>query len=281
MSDVQRTAANSTPDHALATSGRRAFLGRAGMAAGGAALLGLSSMGSFATAFASSTSLSPDTTQDILNAALTAEQLATTFYYRGLVGPNAENLVLVHNQANLNYFQAAVWQEHEHAALFSSVGAVSLAGSSPAFYFPTGTFKSDASFLAVLDALETAFIGAYLAAIGEWAGDSANAVASTGSFTPPQLAKIAGQIMGTEAEHRALGRVTLGVNPPNNLIYEAAPYVSVGSPTNASGTAVGTLLPFVTGGSGFSGPFALPSTEKVRDAAGKYTNLVNPGLAGP
>jgi hypothetical protein len=267
----------------LGPSSRRALLRRAGLVAVGGTALSLAGAANFATAFAA-TGNCPDSTLDILNAALTAEQLATTFYYLGVAGPNAGNLVEVHNSANLNYFQAALWQEFRHAQIFAGLGATSLAGSHPTFYFPANTFANDSAFLGVLNALETAFIGAYLAAIGEWAGDSTNALSNTYGFTGPQLAKIAGQFLGTEAEHRALGRVTGNVNPPNNLILEAAPFECVGSLTNASGTAVGALLPFVTG-SGFpqgaTGPYALPDPSQVKSAASPYDNLTNPGFASP
>jgi hypothetical protein len=265
---------------------RRGFL-KAGGALGGAGALMATGGFSFSRAFASG-GTATDTTLDILNAALTAEQLATTFYYQGVAGPRSSNLGSIHNANNLNYFQAALYQEYQHASIFSSLGATTLAGKdasgTPQFYFPAGSFKNSAAYLGVLDALETAFIGAYLAAIGEWAGDSSPALAQTYGFTGPQLAKIAGQFMGTEAEHRVLGRVTSGANPPNNLILEAAPYTQVGSPTNTNGTAVGALLPFVTG-SGFAGgaegPYSLPTNAQVTAAASPYTNLTNPGIAAP
>lgn len=259
---------------------RRGFIKRAGVVAGGTALLTLTGAGSFTTAFA--TGPCTDSTLDIINAALTAEQLATTFYYNGIAGPTAPMLGPVHNNNNLNYFQAALWQEYQHASILASLGATSLAGNQPKFYFPTGTFDNASNFLAVLDALETAFIGAYLAAIGEWAGDSANALSNTDGFTGPQLAKIAGQFLGTECEHRALGRVTSGMNPPNNLILERAPYLCVGTVADTSGTAVGALLKFVTGGSGFSTvALGLPSESQISAAASPFTNLTNPGLAQP
>lgn len=47
------------------------------------------------------------------------------------------------------------------------------------------------------------------------------------------------------AQHRALGRVTSGTNPPNNLILEEAAFSNVAE-------AVPVLLPFVAGGSGFT-----------------------------
>jgi hypothetical protein len=262
-------------------TGRREFLRKAGMVTGGVAALSFGGLTGLAKAGAQGGS-GGDTTQDIVNAALTAEQLATTFYYYGLLAAQLGQLPNVENMNNLNYFQAALWQEYEHATIFATVGGKSLAGPKPMFYFPNGVFEKQGLFFHVLDALETAFIGAYIAAIGEWAGDSPAAVSTVPSgFTAPQLAKIAGQFLGTESEHRALGRVANNENPPNNLILERAPYTQVGSPSNTNGTAVGTLLPFVTGGTGFEGPYAMPTKSEVINAAAPYVNLIMPGFAAP
>lgn len=259
---------------------RRAFLCKAGLIGGGAALLSFGGLTGLAKASAESNSCT-DTTADILNGALTAEQLAVTFYYSGLLAAQIGDLPAVADPDHNPYFKAALWEEFSHAALLTSVGAVSLAGTNPQFYFPRNTFENDRKFLHVLDALETAFIGAYTAAIGEWAGDSANAVNSTGGFTPAQLAKIAAQILGVEAEHRALGRDAGNLTPPNNLIFQRAPFECVGNPSMTDGTAVGALLPFVTGGEGFEGPIALPTDPQVREQARPFTHLIDPGLASP
>jgi hypothetical protein len=262
-------------------SDRRNFLRKAGLVTGNVALLTFGGLTGLSKASAQGGGSNPDTTQDIINAAYTAEQLATTFYYLGLLAAQLDYLPNVSNPANLNYFQAALFQEYTHASIFASLGAVSIAGSTPMFYFPTGAFQNENTFFNVLDALETAFIGAYTAAVGSWAGDAPLAVSSTGSFTAPQLAKVAAQILGTEAEHRALGRVANNINPPNNLILERAPYTEVGSLKNLTGTAVGALAPFVTGGKGFTGPYAMPSKTHVLDMAAPYTKLTNPGIAAP
>lgn len=279
MDDLEKGMHVEGRGEAASSASRRGFIKRAGLVAAGAtALLGGVT---FSTAFADSSSCT-DTTTDILRAALTAEQLATTFYYQGVAGPRASNLGPVHNANNLNYFQAALWQEYQHASIFASLGVASLAGANPQFYFPTNAFDKADTFLAVLDALETAFVAAYLAAIRTWADPTSPAATSVPSgFSAPQLAEIAGQLLGTEAEHRALGRVASGTNPPNNLILEQALFSCVGTPTDANGTAVGALLPFVAGGSGFAGPYVLPSGSQIATAASPYTNLTNPGLATP
>ncbi len=237
---------------------RGGFLKSAGALAGAAALFGVS--GKFGSSIALASS---DTTQSILNAAVTAEQIATAFYYQGIAGPTAPQLGPVHNANNLNYFQAALWEEYQHIQILEGLGGTSLTGSdSPTLYFPNGTFTNPGHFLSLLDTLETAFIGAYLAAVNYWA-----------STQQPVYAEGAAQIMGVEAEHRALGRVASGTNPPNNLILEYAEFGSVSD-------AVPALLPFVQGGSGFAA-YSFPTGTQVQAAAtgSIISSLSNPGLA--
>lgn len=204
-----------------------------------------------------------DTDQSILNAALTAEQIATVFYYQGIAGATAPRLGKVHDNNNLNYFQAALWQEYQHIQLLASLGGTSLTGSAtPTISFPNGTFDNADSFLSLLDTLENAFIGAYLAAVNFWA-----------STNKPVFAEGAAQIMGVEAEHRALGRVTSGTNPPNNLILEDALFSSVSA-------AVPVLLPFVTGGPDFTA-YTFPTDAQIQAAVTSsiIASVSNPGLA--
>jgi hypothetical protein len=204
-----------------------------------------------------------DTTQSILNAAVTAEQIATVLYYEAIAGPTAPQLGPVHNNNNLNYFQAALWEEYQHIQLLVARGGASLTKStSPTIYFPTGAFSNSGNFLSLLNTLEDAFIGAYLAAVSYWASQQL-----------PGYAEDAAQIMGIEAEHRALGRVTSGSNPPNNLIVENALFTSVSQ-------AVPDLLPFVTGGSGYQA-YTFPTEAQIRAAstAGIISSLSYPGLA--
>ena len=238
---------------------RAVFLKRTGALAGVISLFGATGALGTNAALASGS----DTTQAILDAALTAEQIATAFYYQGIAGPTAANLGPVHNNNNLNYFQAALWQEYQHIQILKGLGGKSLTGSeSPTLSFPNGTFDKAGNFLDLLATLEQAFIGAYLAAVNYWA-----------STSQPVYAEGAAQIMGVEAEHRALGRVTSGSNPPNNLILEAATFTHVGD-------AVPVLLPFVTGGSGFTA-VSFPTDAQIRAAVTSsiIQSVTNPGLA--
>lgn len=245
------------PEIAARTLTRARFLKTTGAAVGSVGFASL--FGVTGNALAAS----GDSTQSIIDAALTAEQIATSFYYQGIAGANASRLGPVHNSNNLNYFQAALYQEYQHIQLLSSLGANSLTGSAtPTLYFPTGTFDKSGSFLSLLDTLENAFIGAYLAAVNYWA--------TTGA---PVYAEAAAQIMGVEAEHRALGRVTSGSNPPNNLVLEDALFQNVSD-------AVPVLLPFVQGGPGFTA-VSFPSKAQIEAAVTQpiIQSISTPSLA--
>ena len=71
------------------------------------------------------------------------------------------------------------------------------------------------------------------------------------------------QIASVEAEHRTLGRVVGGSNPPNNLYLEAAPFTCVSQAATA-------LTPFLAGGNGFVGPYSVPNKTEVNNRAIPY-----------
>ncbi|MDP9728678.1 MULTISPECIES: ferritin-like domain-containing protein [Alicyclobacillus] len=194
-------------------------------------------------------------TQEIINLALTAEQLATTFYYNGVM--NAATLPVTNNQDNQPYLRAALDEENIHAQILSGAGAKSVAGDNPKFYFPKGTFTSDQTFAAVLEALETAFIEAYLAAIYQFASNGRN-----------DLAQLAGQIMGVEAEHRVLGRVITNESVPNNISLEKAP------PKGSTVADVAkALIPFLSkNDSNPDGPFWLPTQSQIQNVVSGVYN---------
>lgn len=175
---------------------RRSFISRAG-------LVGLTAA---AAAFLPGTpvradeddrdNLSGDTAQEIFTAALIAEDLASTFYYNGLVGPvimdpnlagpggSATNVTAAGNFGNVDYFRAALSEEIAHANLLRALIGKTSSTTDPVqtFYLPTGTFDTLAAFTGVLDALENAFIGAYLNATIEVCADGSR---YQGGRTPP------------------------------------------------------------------------------------------------
>jgi hypothetical protein len=229
-----------------------------------------------------------DTVKEIFTAALIAEDLASTFYYNGLVGaviqdPNlagpggtATNVTSAGNAGNVNYLQAALTQELDHAALFRSLLGIKEASADPVqtFYFPAGAFDSLSAFTGLLDALENAFIGAYLNAIQEFAsksarmrsGDSRWRASVDDGYSAEELdyfAKVSATIMGVESEHRVLGRVISNSNPANNIAYEGTD--GLNAVYNGPKSAVAALTPFLTSstGPGFSFATALANQGTV------------------
>jgi Ferritin-like domain len=219
--------------------------------------------------------LSGDTAQEIFTAALIAEHLATTFYYNGLIGPvitdpnlagtggTATNVAPNGNLGNVDYLRAALSEEIAHADLLRSL----IGGTSPSgdpvqtFYFPNGCFDTLKPFTQLLNALEMAFIGAYLNAVLEFSAMAADTKsglafqtnATGGQYTSPELeyfAEVASSIMGIEAEHRVLGRVISNTNPANQYKYEQTDNLI--SVYNGKHSAVAALSPFLGASSGFT-----------------------------
>lgn len=172
---------------------------------------------------------------------------------------SATDITAAGNAGNVNYVQAALTEEISHANLFRSLLGISEPSEDPVqtFYFPTGTFDTLAAFTGLLNALENAFIGAYLNAIQEFAAKSALRdedgvwTEADGRYTAEQLdyfAKVSATIMGIEAEHRVLGRVISNTNPANNLAYEQTD--GLNAVFNGPHSAVAALAPFLTSSTG-------------------------------
>ncbi len=131
---------------------------------------------------------------EILNLALTAEYLATDIYYKvtlcGFDGIVKE------------YIDAARDQENEHVgALQSTIRALGgTVPKRPDFVYPvTFDTKNQLPVLRVMNALEDAFVGAYLGALP--------------LIQNKDILAAAGAIMGNEATHRCLirqSRINLG-----------------------------------------------------------------------
>lgn len=281
---------------------RRSFVTRAG-------LLGLSAA---AAAFLPGTplraeredrdrdNLSGDTAQEIFTAALIAEDLASTFYYNGLIGPvimdpnlagpggSATNVTAAGNFGNVDYFRAALSEEIVHANLLRSLIGKTSSSTDPVqtFYLPTGTFDTLAAFTGLLDALENAFIGAYLNATIEFAQMAADTRSSESrqrdsigrTYTSRDLeyfAQVAASIMGIEAEHRVLGRVTSNMNPANNFNYEMTDGLT--SVYNGKKSAVVALTPFLAPGPGLT-PYSL---QQALAGAGSVSVAAEGGPPAP
>ncbi len=204
-----------------------------------------------------------DTPADIFTAALVAEDLATTFYYNGLTGPVIQDPNLAgpggsphhlnpnnSNPGNVAYLQAAFTEEIDHADLMRSLLGIGNSGQDPyqTFYFPAGTFDSLGPFLGLLDALENAFIGAYLTAVQEFAVLAVNGATGYTSDQLEYFAKVAASIGAVESEHRVLGRVIGNLNPANQKAYEQTDGLT--SLANGPNSAVDALAPFLNPATG-------------------------------
>jgi hypothetical protein len=179
-----------SPSNSVVT--RRSLLRIMGLSAAvTAATAALAGCGGGSNSFSAPASANSD--QAILNAAATAEGLASTMY-ANIITSSLYSSGLASNAPDQAYLVAAFEQEVDHYALLQSAGGKPLATT---FYFPTGMFGSGSAnyqtTINTLITLEDAFIAAYLVAI------------STFSMTSDKV--LAGQILGVESEHRTLARV--------------------------------------------------------------------------
>jgi Ferritin-like domain len=219
--------------------------------------------------------LSGDTAQEIFTAALIAEDLASTFYYNGLTGPvvmdpnlagpggSATSVTSSGDAGNVGYFRAALSEEITHANLLRSLIGKTSSATDPVqtFYLPASAFQTIGGFTGLLDALENAFIGAYLTATIEFAQMAVDAKGfghrqkdASGKFYKTTdleyFAQVAASIMGVEAEHRVLGRDVSGMIPANNRNYELQDGIL--SVFNGKQSAVVALTPFLGPGPGLT-----------------------------
>ncbi len=274
----------------VVSADRRSFFKGIGVSATAALLFGDS-----AVLDAQTTDANLDTANQILTAALIAEDLATTFYYNALIGVALQDPNLAgpggtalaptstgQSLDNVLYLRAALGQEIAHATLLRAVanlGATAATDPYQTFYFPTGTFDTLNTMTATLEALENAFIGAYLVAIREMttlAARSATRGVPTGQlgasvYSSAQLAyfaQVAGSILGVECEHRVFAR-EIGSRTPtaNNWNFEQTGGLT--SVYNGSGSAVAALTPYLT-----------PSTGPSYSLATALTNSSSLILAG-
>ena len=256
---------------------RRSFVTRAGifgLSAAAAAFLPGTPVRAELSDFDDADNLSGDTAQEIFTAALIAEDLASTFYYNGLTGPvitdpnlagpggSATN-VTSGDAGNVGYFRAALGEEITHANLLRTLIGKTSSTTDPVqtFYLPASAFQTIGGFTSLLDALENAFIGAYLTATIEFAQMAVDAKGfghrQRDSFGKPYqttdleyFAQVAASIMGVESEHRVLGRDVSGMIPANNRNYELQDGLT--SVFNGKKSAVVALTPFLEPGPGLT-----------------------------
>ena len=148
---------------------RRRFFRQAGLLGLGVAASGFTAKSAHAQSTAESQQeidQIKDTVAEIFTAALIAEDLATTFYYNGLIGKviedpalagpggSAKDITATGNYGNVVYVRAALTEEIGHANLLRSLLGISGPTADPVqtFYFPEGSFDTLAAFTGLLDA---------------------------------------------------------------------------------------------------------------------------------
>ena len=177
--------------------------------------------------------------ETMFNLAATAETLACTHYYAAL-----SSGIIEFQDLDIIYLKAALDAELQHLEFLKANGAAALTEE---FYFPENNFTDLATFVAITEALETAFVGAYLAATRR--------AAELGSSL---LAMTAAQVAAVEAQHLALIRVTGKLFPPNGVTLAEAKFFNVSD-------AVPALQPFLQGGDGFLGPELYLGADAIRE----------------
>jgi Ferritin-like domain len=190
--DVQRLE-NVLDDSALPGQTRRGILKRAAVGA-----VAASAFGPVAGAFAQTATA--DSAKTVIDTAITAEALAVT-YLTGLV----ENASATGVTKFVDVLKAANAAEYDHYKALKTLGAKPLTTK---FWAPNDFFKPGNVF-PTIEVAETLFIDAYL--IGT------TTFAKAGKA---DLARYAGEILGVEAEHRALARFAQN-KLPNNVGFES------------------------------------------------------------
>jgi ferritin-like protein len=188
-------------DNVLADTGtsshtRRSLLGRAAVGAAGMTAVG--AFGPLSSALASS----GDSVKTVGTTAVTAEALAVTFLTE--VVHRAPGSAV---ESAANIIKAANAEEQAHYRVLRKSGFKPLTTK---FWLPDAIFANNMKDIpAVIEVAETLFVNAYLIGITTFA-----------QHHKVKFARYAGEILGVEAEHRALAR-SLQNKLPNNLAYES------------------------------------------------------------
>jgi hypothetical protein len=209
-----------------------------------------------------------DDPQTIINFAATAEALAVTEFYSIITASSFFGSLPSLYQ---DYLRSALTQEQLHFDYLVAAGAKPLANQ---FFFPDTILDDLGLYVAVVDILESAFIGAYLAGIRRF-----------GELGAPELSEFSAQILGIEAGHRVLNRA-MGIT--QGTFTGLASQIPLERPTLDQVSQAGPLLaPTLTGGKATSGPaegvnfglgpVGMPSADQVK-AVGAVQEAVPPSL---
>ncbi len=200
-----------------------------------------------------------ESVNDITTIAATAEALAVTLLGAAIAGAAGYDGGKGLNPSLVTVLKAAQATEQAHYNFLTGAGAKPLTLT---FTIPANLAaitKDSKALFSTIEQLETAFISAYAAAAREFA-----------EMKQPDLVRVALQIAGTEAEHRALARLAQGDPLPHNVAFEAAQFSTV----HDAATALQNLG--LIGGSGTTVNFA-DFTGRV-DSTG-LANLTPNGVA--
>jgi hypothetical protein len=178
-----------TPRHTRDALLKRAALGVLAVSSAGALARTASAVGEV------------DTVESVVTTAVTAEALAVTYLTGVIEGLGTKEPV----SKFLPVLKAANAAEYDHYKVLRSLGAKPLTTK---FWAPTAALQPDGVF-PTIEAAETVFVNAYLVGI--------TVFSKAGKH---DLARYAGEILGTEAEHRALARFAQG-KLPNNRAFES------------------------------------------------------------
>jgi len=163
-------------------------------------LLTLGALGAHVALLRSAAQDSPQI-RDAINAAITVEAFAVTFY--GAARGRGERIGLSTEVAR--FVRAAQCEEEAHYHFFEAAGAVP---SATTFSISTGAIRNQEAFLPALLEIETLLVGAHMAAARRFA---------TGG--DPRLVEVAYQIGAVEAQHQTMTRVFLGERLPTDRAF--------------------------------------------------------------
>lgn len=239
---------------------RRRFMTGVVAAAGGAAGVSALAAGG-STAFAATSADVSD-----IDIAVTAEALAVT--YLGAVISGAYANATGTDAAVKTILQAAQYEEDVHYKVLTSLGATPLTTT---FTVPASSDPKDKTkALATIEIAENIFVGAYLAAVADFANE--------GNW---KYAQYAAEFMGVEAQHLALARFAQNESPANNQSF-----MTVGAGVNGGKTPINSVADAATalkslgfiGGSGTQVQF---SEAGVAAPQGQNTGADSPTSSSP
>jgi hypothetical protein len=159
---------------------------------------------------------SSESVGSIIDIFATAEALAVTLLGAAIAGAKKYDGGKGLSPMIVNWVKAMQAEEQVHYEYLTKAGAKPLTLT---FTVPQNLADITADSKALFDfevSAETIFVGAYVAAAGEFA-----------ELGQPALAQVACQLAGVESEHRTLANYARGNMPPNNLGFEKAPFRTV------------------------------------------------------